>query len=162
MLSPLGYVFQVRKLPDVNFFLQRVTLPEISVTPVQQPNPFVKIPHPGDHIEYNVLDLVFKVDEDMNNYRQVHNWIRGTGFPEELDEYQELVSNTSFIGAGLKSDASLIITTNLKNPNIEIVFEDAFPTMIGALEFNTTDTTVEYLTCAARFSYKLFQIVVLP
>ena len=163
MLSPLGFKFQIRKLPDVNYFLQRVSVPEISITPVTQPTPFTANHHPGDHIDYGHLDLVFKVDEDMNNYTQIHNWLRGTGFPEEFSEYQELINaGRESIGGGLKSDASLIITTNLKNPNIEITFIDCFPIALGSIDMNTTDLSVEYITCSARFAYTLFEITILP
>lgn len=162
MLSPLGFKFQIKKLPDVNFFLQKVSMPQISVDPVSQPSPFVKIPHPGDHMEYNTLDIVFKVDEDLNNYRQLHDWIRGTGFPETIAEYRALASRNEFVGAGILSDATLIITTNLKNPNLEITFEDAFPFQLGSLDFDSTNRSVDFITCSARFAYKLFQVTVLP
>lgn len=161
MLSPLGFKFQIRKLPDVNYFLQKVSIPQITLPDVEQPNPFVANHHPGDHIEYGKLDLVFKVDEDMNNYRQIHSWIRGMGFPTEFQEYQDLVNRREFPGAGLKSDASLLITTNLKNPNIEINFQDCFPVALGAVDLTTTDTTVNYITCSARFTYTYFDIAVL-
>src|SRR5690606_103637 len=48
-LSPLGFHFSVRKLPNVNFFVQRVRIPSISLPPADTPNPFVKIPYSGDH-----------------------------------------------------------------------------------------------------------------
>lgn len=137
-------------------------MPQISVDPVSQPNPFVKIPHPGDHMEYNTLDMVFKVDEDLNNYQQIHDWIRGTGFPETFLEYRQLAARNEYPGAAILSDATLIITTNLKNPNIEITFEDCFPTTLGALDFDSTNRNVDFITCSARFSYKLFQVTVLP
>ena len=162
LLSPLGFKFQIRKLPDVNYFLQRVTLPQITLPEVSQPTPFTVNHHPGDHIDYGYLDIVFKVDEDLNNYRQIHSWVRGLGFPTEFQEYQDLVNRTEFVGAGIKSDATLIITTDLKNPNIDVNFQDCFPTSLGALEMNTTDSTVQYITCGARFAYTLFDVELLP
>ncbi len=161
-LSPLGFEFQVRKLPHVNFFLQRVTLPGLNIPPTKHDNPFVTIPYPGEHIEYGTLSIDFKVDEDMANYIELQNWLRGIGFPDNFDEYKNLNDENQYTGAGIRSDISLILTTNLKNPNIEVTFRDAFPISLGQIDFNTTDSDVLYLNCQAEFQYTLFDIKVLP
>jgi hypothetical protein len=141
-----------------------VALPAISMGNAEYWNPMVKIPIPGDHIEYEPLRLEFLVDEDMKNYIELHSWIRGLGFPEDPAEFKELYDATkaSGIGEGITSEASLLIGTNLKNPNIEVTFQDAFPISLGELNFTTTDTDVNYITCTATFKYTLFQIKALP
>jgi hypothetical protein len=158
MLSQFGYRFQIKKLPNVNFFLQEVSVPDITLPSTQQPTPFVSVPVPGDHLEYSPLDISFKVDEDLNNYIEIHNWIRGLGFPESTVEYGNLARKPRVSGEGIYSDASLIITTNLKNPNIEVIFEDAYPVYLGKISLNTTDTDVKFVTCNARFAYTKFEI----
>jgi hypothetical protein len=159
-LSQLSYAFSVKKLPNVNFFLQEVNLPAISIPPTEHPNPFVPIPYSGDHIEYDPLVLSFIVDEDMQNYMELHNWIRGLGFPEDYSEHKELVDAGKQLGTGEGqfSDASLLIGTNLKNPNIEVIFRDAFPFSLSGFSLNTTDEDVTYITCQCQFKYTLFDI----
>ena len=158
-LSPLGFRFFIKKLPNVNFFTQRANIPGISIAsqPIQ-PNPFTKIPYAGDHIEYNEFSVTFRVDEDLTNYMELHNWIKGLGFPENYDEYKELALKQPGSGEGLKSDATLIITTNGKTPNFECVFEDAFPISLTDLVFETTDTSVNYIVASASFRYTLYKI----
>ena len=36
---------------------------------------------PGDKINYSTLDISFLVDENLNNYKELHDWISGLGFP---------------------------------------------------------------------------------
>lgn len=158
-LSPLGFKFFIRKLPNVNFFIQKVNIPGLQMggTP-EAPNPFVKIPYSGDHLEYNELRVTFRIDEDMKNYLEVHNWLRGLGFPEDFAEYRAIQNEDRMLGGGLKTDASLIITTNGKSPNIECVFEDIFPISLSDVDFNTTDETINYIEATATFRYTQYKI----
>ena len=159
-LSPLGFKFQIKKLPNVNFFVQNANIPGLSMggTP-QASNPFVAIPYSGDHLLYNEFKVTFKVDEDLKNFLEIHYWLRGLGFPDEFDEYRRIAEEDKLLGGGLKSDASLIITTNGKSPNIECVFEDAFPVSLSDLDFNTTDTSVDYVEVTATFAYTQYKII---
>ena len=67
-LSPLGFDFRVKKLPTTNFFVTRVAVPGFSLGVVESPTPFVRMPVPGDKIQFNDLQVTFKIDEDMKNY----------------------------------------------------------------------------------------------
>lgn len=158
-LSPLGFKFSIRKLPNVNFFVQKVNIPGLQMggTP-EAPNPFVKIPYSGDHLEYNELNVTFRIDEDMQNYLEVHKWLRGLGFPEDFSEYDAIKREEKMLGGGLKTEASLIITTNGKSPNIECVFQDIFPVGLSDVDFNTTDETVNYIEATATFRYTQYKI----
>ena len=59
--------------------------------------------------------------------------------------------------ADLKEDAALMIFTSHNNTNKTIKFKDIFPTGIGALEFTSTATEVNYLSCDMTFSYTSFE-----
>ena len=157
-LSPLNFRFQIKRAPNVNFFIQKVNIPNIFLQETYHNNPFVKIPYAGDHMEYGTLRISFKVDEDLNNYLEIHNWIRGLGFPKDFSEYKAISSQNQYEGTGLRSDISLIILNSTMNPNHEITFIDAFPISLSGLEFNTTDATVNYLEASAEFKYIRFDI----
>ena len=42
-----------------------------------QPTYLRDTPVPGDKITFGDFDLEFIVDEDFENYLEIHNWIRG-------------------------------------------------------------------------------------
>jgi hypothetical protein len=44
------------------------------------------------------------------------------------------------------------------NSNIMITFYDAFPTSLGDIEFNSTDTSVNYIECSVEFKYLRYDI----
>ena len=89
-LSPLNFKFTIKKAPHVNFFIQKVNIPQIDLKPPIVPNQFVNVPIPGDHIDYSTLNITFKVDEDLQNYLEIHNWIKELGKPKDFDGYKAI------------------------------------------------------------------------
>lgn len=158
-LSPLGFRFFIKKLPNVNFFVQKVNVPGISIAQnPTTPNPFTKIPYAGDHLEFEELQVTYRVDEDLSNYLEIHNWINGLAFPDNFKQFADLANKPVATGEGLKSDASLIITTNGKSPNFVCTFEDAFPISLSNMDFTTTDDSVNYIEATATFLYTQYKI----
>jgi len=158
-LSPINFIFQIKRSPHLNFYIQEVNLPAISINFPSQTNPFVRIPISGDHVDFNTLRVSFKVDEDMQNWFEVHNWIRGLGFPFQFEEYKTLSIVPPTTGEGLRSDISLIILNQVRLPAFEVTFRDAFPTSLSDLQFKVTDTDVNYITATAEFKYILYDVV---
>jgi hypothetical protein len=157
-LSPLNFRFQIKKAPHVNFFLQKVNLSDIAVRNADTPSPFVKTPLPGDHIDYGLLTISFKVDEDLSNYLEIHEWLRAFGRPENFEDYKKLASFASWTADGIYSDISLIVLSSTHMPNYDIVYVDAFPITLSGLNFSTSDTDVNYIEASATFKYSYYTI----
>lgn len=157
-LSPLNFRFQIKKAPHVNFFIQKVNIPSISLRNADATNPFVNIPYPGDHITYGSLEINFKVDEDLTNYLEIHDWIRALGFPEKYEEYKTIQDKKPYTGDGIYSDISIIVLSSTKTPNYDITYKDAFPISLSPITFLTTDNSVNYIEASATFKYTLFDI----
>lgn len=157
-LSPLNFKFSLKRAPHVNFFIQKITLPSIELPPVNTPNPFVNIPYSGDHITYGELSITFKVDEDLQNYLEVHNWIKSLGKPKDFEGHKNLSNKEDFTGDGLTSDISLMVLSSTKSANYEIVFADAHPISLSGIVFNTTDENVNYIEATASFKYTYYDI----
>jgi hypothetical protein len=82
------------------------------------------IPRPGDKIQFSDFTLRFLVDEDLKNYMEIQNWMRGLGFPESLREIYDLYNVNSELYDGrvnnygelLYSDATLEVLNSTNNP----------------------------------------------
>ena len=157
-LNPLNFRFSIKRAPHVNFFIQKVNIPSISVPPTEHPNPFVSIPYSGEHMDYGSLQLTFKVDEDLENYMEIHNWIRGLSKPYSYNEYGELASQNPVMGGGLKSDITILILNSTKLPIFEVTYIDAFPISLSEIVFDTTSEDINYIEATAEFKYTLFDI----
>lgn len=157
-LSPLGFKFQIKKAPHVNFFIQQVNIPSLILQSPEKGNPFVNIPYPGEHLKFGELKISFKVDEDLQNYLEIHNWIRALGKPENFNQYKEIQNKPIASGDGIYSDISLMVLSSTKMANYEIVYIDAYPVMLSDLQFNTVDTDVNYITASSTFEYTYYTI----
>lgn len=155
-LSPLGFKFLLLKAPTVEYFVQSVNLPSLGFQSADVPTPFVSLPFPGDHLRYGEFNLTFKIDEDMKNYLEIFNWLVGLGFPDTFDQYKNIANVST--RDGVVSDATLMILTSAKNPNISISFKNMFPTSLSDIQFDTTQTDVEFVNATATFKYQSFTI----
>jgi hypothetical protein len=160
MLSPVGFNFTINRLPSMNFFVQGVTLPGITLGTMEQPTALRALPTPGDRITYSEFDVNFKIDEDMTNYIALFKWIRALGFPDNFDQYKE-IDNSPFTGEGIYSDGNIMVLSSAMNPNIRIDIFDMFPTSLTPIEFNTRDTSIEYLEATVSFRFLNYDFVVL-
>ena len=162
-LSPLNFKFMIKKTPYVNFFVQRVKIPGVSMGSLPRiPNPLVNIPVPSDHLTFGQLDISFKLDEDMQDYYEIFNWIIALGKPRSFQQYAQIEKVPKWTGQGIYSDLSVMVLDNLKTPKYEFVFKDAFPTDIGDINFNTTDLDVQYMESSASFAYTYFELNKIP
>ena len=158
-LSPLNFVFQIKRSPHLNFFVQEVNLPSISADNISTSNPFVRIPTSGEHLRFGDLRATFKVDEDLQNWFEIHNWVRALGFPDNFAEYKNIAILPTVSGEGITSDISLIILNQKRLPAFEVSFRNAFPVFLSDLMFRTTDNDVNYMTATVDFKYLLYDVV---
>lgn len=156
-LSPLNFKFKLKRAPNLNFFIQQIIIPGVSLPSVDVNNPLLRIPYPGDHVMYEELSITFKVDENLQNYLEIQNWIRGIG-KVSYQEYATISNNKAYTGDGIRSDISVTVLTSSKNPNYEIVFQEAFPISLSGLTFQTTAESIDYLEATAQFKYLIYDI----
>ena len=176
--SPTQFKFSINQLPKVEFFTTAANIPDISLSDVVIPTPFKPIPVLGQNLTYGNLSITFIVDEFLENYRELHEWLTGIGFPKSRQQFKDFRSNTSNTGSAsaipvqdvgkvgktvsdsaMFSDATLTILSNKNNPIVEVRFANMYPVSLGALEFTQQAGDVEYMTVQADFTYQIYEIV---
>ena len=177
--SPIQFRFKCTKLPLVEFFVQSANIPGINLGSATQTNPLYDIPLPGDKITYASLDMSFLVDENLNNYKEIHDWILGLGFPSNNQQFQDLQSagsdrfpgssrSTAATGTstpqplnegGIYSDAILTVLNSKNIAKTEIRFQNVYPTSLGGLNYDVRQTDVDYLNASVSFNYMNYDIV---
>ena len=157
--NPIGFKFEVDKLPNVNFFCQSATLPGLTLGEATQPNPFRDIPTPGDKILFEELTIRFVVDE-LENWLEMKEWIFGLGYPNSQEEYAKLSrENSSIKPRGNKySDGVLMILTSNKNAQIKVTFQDLWPVTLSGIQMDSSVAEVDYITADATFAYTIYKV----
>ena len=177
--SPTQFKFGIIKLPKVEYFCTAANIPGITLGNANQPTPLKDIPIPGDKLDYDTLNISFLVDENLENYREIHGWLTGLGFPKDYSQFRDLQSagsdrypTTQNVGlskelgqvkkaiqddGGLYSDATLFVLTSKNTNNIEVRFRDIYPISLSGLDYNQQANDVDYLTASVTFSYKIYE-----
>ena len=176
--SPTQFKFSILKLPKVEYFCTQVNLPGITLGgSLEQKTPLKDIPIPGDKLTYDPMSMTFLVDENLENFQEIHGWLVGLGFPRNYTEFRNLLSAgddrfptktqsvSTEIGkvkygspnvGGIYSDATLTILTSKNNPQLEVRFRDVYPTALTGLTYSQQAIDVDYLTATVSFNYSIY------
>ena len=164
-LSPTGFKFALKRSPGVAFFCNQANIPSLDLGIAVQPSYLKDVDVPGDKIQFGDLTLRFLVDEDLTNYMELQNWIRGLGFPETRKNFSDLEDEGPDYGIipteggdNIYSDATLQILSNNLVPKFQVMFKDLFPYSLTTITFDATDTDIEYFTAEASFKYTMYNL----
>ena len=165
-LSPTGFKFTISRAPKVAFFSNSANIPGLTLGEATQPTYLKDIPLPGDKIVFDDFTLRFLVDEDVKNYMELQNWIRGLGYPETLNEIYKLQEarkdesiDTSQTGLmDIYSDGTLTVLGSSQNAVFKVNFSDLWPYNLTTLNFDATDTDINYFTADVSFKYSIYNL----
>ena len=177
--SPIQFRFKMTKIPNVEFFVQTANIPGIGLGTTEMATPLKDIPMPGDKVNYQSLDISFLVDEKLNNYKELHDWITGLGFPQDYTQFKTLqgtgsdrfpgsTSSTAATGTstkqplnegGIYSDATLTVLNSKNIAVTDIRFRNVYPISLGSLSYDIKASDVDYLQVTASFNYLNYDIV---
>ena len=165
-LSVIGFKFALERCPKVDFYCNAANLPSITLGVAEQPSYLRNIPVPGDKIQFEDLQISFIVDEHMENYLEIYDWITGLGFPESIDQYIQLGDDKKLApendpndNFNERSDATLMILNSDYNTSVKVKFRDLFPIELSGIPFDAKAEQQEYYTATARFKYTMFDVI---
>ena len=160
-LSGVAFKFNLTKFPKVDFFSNSARIPEISLELTQQASYLKNIDVPGERLSYGDFTLRFLVDENMENYQSIYDWLTGLGFPETTKQFAEIIKDKD--GQRDPKEAFCDGTLRILNSNFrevgKVKFNDLFPISLTSLEFDATNTDVQFFTAEATFKYTLYKLV---
>ena len=175
--DPTKFAFKIMKLPTVEFFITQANIPGVNLGESIFPTPLKQIPTQGDELTFDNLEISFLVDEKLTNYRELHQWLVGIGFPKARSQFSSFKSENSDafptnnqvkgettstgVATGTQAmygDATLTVMTSKNNPIMEVRFSDLYPVSLSALQFDQQLTDTTYLTASCTFTYKLYEM----
>ena len=177
--SPTQFKFQISKLPKVEYFCTAVNIPSVEVSSTAQRTPLADVPLPGEKVNFGQLEMSFLVDENLENFREIHGWLMGLGFPKDYKQSRDALGagadrfptssgadlttdpgkvkyGATNVGA-LYSDATLIILSSKNRPVQEVRFSNIFPTALSSLSYNSNAQDVDYLTATVSMEYQIYE-----
>ena len=160
-LSGVGFKFNLTKFPKVDFFSNSAIIPELSLELAQQASYLKNIAVPGERLNFGDFTLRFLVDENMENYQSIYDWLTGLGFPETTKEFADIIKDKD--GQRDPKEAFCDGTLRILNSNYrevaKVKFKDLFPISLSSLDFDATNTDVQFFTAQATFKYTIYDLV---
>ena len=159
-LSGVGFKFNLAKHPKVDFFSNSAKIPQLTLGLASQPTYLKDIDVPGEKLTYGDFTLRFLVDENMENYMAIYDWLVGLGFPETTQEFKTLTTDSAD-QRDLKEafcDGTLRILNSNYREVATVKFTDLFPVSLTSLDFDATNTDIQYLTAEVSFKYTLYDL----
>ena len=162
-LSGVGFKFTINRAPYVSFTGNQVNIPGISCGFAEQPTYLKNIPIPGDKPVFEDLTVNFLVDEELLNYMEIQNWLRGINYPEKLSEIKQFQKDGErFAGftdqKNLYSDATLIVLNSKQRAQFQVKFDNIFPYSLGPMRLDATVEDYQYFTAEISFKYTIYNI----
>jgi len=165
LLSPIAFKFILTKTPKVDFYCQTAAIPSITMGTAQQGSWLKDIPVPGDKAVFEDLSLRFLIDEEMENYVQIYNWLIGLAYPESMEQFANLrefdpikYPRDDRNRFAEYSDGTLQILNSNLNVVRQIKFKDLFPISLSTLDFDCTARDYTYFTANVSFKYTNYEI----
>ena len=163
------------RVPKTTWFCTAANVPGVTLGEAMYPTPMQDTFITGDKLTFETLNITFLVDEELQNYRELWDWITGIGFPVKHSEWETALSKgegatrtfgtsdadprtkTTFEESQLYSDATLIVYNSKNIPKVDVKFKNMFPTSLSSLEYSQELTDVEYLKASATFRYLYYE-----
>ena len=146
-------VFQ--EIPHVSFFTGGLNLPGLSQNAQQIENPINRFYLGSNKVTFETFNISFRVDEDLKNYREIFNWMKGITAPTDTDEFKKFIEGKNKLQNKMTynvySDATLVSLTNSHNKNINIFFRDMMPISLSGLDFSNENNQI--INATASFNY---------
>lgn len=149
-LLPNNFKFQVTKLATLTDYIQAVDFPGIFLGVTEGvPNPFQTVPEPGEHMDYEDITVTFKLDEDLEVYTEISDWIEAMGKPTNFGQYAALNNKPV-------SDGTLTILDSQGNSKLNYTFLDLYPQFLSGFKLNYTLNEVTHVTADVLFKYRQY------
>lgn len=146
LLSPTGFklVFAKPELQGIEFYLQSVDLPTVSVGEANYATPRLNIMFGGDKLMFDPFTANILCDEKMENFAAIYKWLNDT---IHNPNHKELVT-----------DASLITLTSANNQSRVIEFKGCYPNAMSGIAFDAGASDIQYASFTVTFRYDYYEV----
>ena len=166
--------------PTTEWFVIRCTVPGISLGQAQVPTPLTNVQFVGDKVEFSPFDMTFIVDEKLENYQEMYQWVKNIGFPSRHSQFmaterpdginierkgnlppRDRATTTTTANRSdrnLYTDIAMTILSSKNNPVAQVSMYDAFPVSLSAIEYSQQESDTVYATCDVSFAFTWFDV----
>ena len=141
----------VKRLPNTTYMCQAVSLPGLSIDITRQATPFNAIKRPAGEVKHENIVVDFIVDENLENWKEIRNWILQCSNYENHELYRPQSEHFS-------DDVLLTILTNTHNISHKIQFSSCFPVSLSSIRFDSSSQQTEIILATVELAFTTYDI----
>tara|TARA_S200002703_G_scaffold159911_1_gene175421 strand:- start:6432 stop:6950 length:519 start_codon:yes stop_codon:yes gene_type:complete len=158
-LQPTGFKVLInrKEFPNLQFYAQSVIHPDANL-PATETNfsRISSVPFVGDAVEFGTLQMDVLLDENMNSYRELYNWLTTATDTRHVLASESLGRGSAEYKTPSYYDISVGILSSHNNLNRTFTYINAFPTSVGSISLGAT-VDEQFLTFPVTFRFDYFQ-----
>ena len=155
-LQPSAFKLTIdrKHFANLEFFCQTVLHPSLSVNALEVPYRNISsIAFAGDKLTFTELTCIIIVDENLNSYTEMYNWMNRI---VQTAETRPLGRTATL--PPTYSDMTLAILSSHNNTTRKIRYTDCIPTSLGDMSLESTGGDIQYITFPATFRFTTFEL----
>jgi hypothetical protein len=143
LLTNASFQLIIKSIDDAVYHGKSINLPSVSMGTIEYSTPEVDIQLAGEKLIYAALNLNFLVDDELNNWQRIFDWMLECTKVDYIDD--------------ISCDATIIIY-NRDNKAVKYIdFTSCIPISLGDIQFNVNEGDVDTM-CNITLEYDLFTI----
>lgn len=156
-LQATGFQISISRenFPNMEFFASSVSHPGTDIASVEMPRARASIPFAGDRLNFGQLSVTILIDEDMNSYIEMFQWLERMVQQPNTDRARSFENNV------IPTEASITVSvlTSHNNVSRRIKYYNCVPTSLSDIELTAQRTDTDPLSFIASFRFAYFEIV---
>ena len=148
-MAPNNFEITIDKLtkPSIGYTIVQCSVPSFDIGRAETAFSTRNVPLHADKINYGDLNVTFLVDENLDNYIELHDWMLA-----------QVIQNDEYDKDYKRRDIKIIINSSHNNKVRTVTLRGAFPTNISEISLDSQITDIGYATCQATFAFAYFSI----
>ncbi len=158
LLQPTAFKLIVdrKNFTNLEFFCQSVAHPAMDLPAADVPYSRIgNIAMAGDKLNFTELECIILVDENMNAYTEMYNWMQRLVQTPQQSRLDILATATA---PPTYSDITLAMLSSHNNVTRKIRYIDCVPTALGTMQMEATTGDTTQITFSASFRFSYFEL----
>jgi len=154
LLTANQFKFTTSRVPILSQFVTGINIPSIEFISTDLKTAYgVNYPIGTGKYIFSDLTVSFLVDEELESWREIYEWIRRLG--PLNDESEEIMYDNCFDST---TTAELTILNKVYKPNFKFKFYNLFPIALTGFSFTTTAADTLQISSAATFRFLYYDL----
>jgi hypothetical protein len=160
-LYPTAFKFTLARIPSVTFHCQSANIPGLTIGVLTSNNPragrTLKIP--SQNLQFEDLQITFLIDETMENWLEIYNWMQALRVVENWNTVRPFVTDITTGTTQSQLDTGTVSILNSANNVVKTFrFHNLFPSELSSVAFTANAQGTEVLVATVTFPFEYYTI----